>query len=202
MRFPTVLSLAAGLALGPAAPAAAQARLSALIGVTGSATLVTDQVVRTIELQPALAPTLLLSASLPIAPTLRAGLDLGYSRSNADLTADGQSAGDLGTLGVFSAVAAVSGPLRSRLSWRVSAGLLKYLPTNDVGVFRNGGPTRALLGAGLDWRQPLQGRWTGLVGLRYDFHLFTTSALEAAGFSRSQRVSRLGLAVGAAWDLP
>lgn len=202
MRLLTVLSLGAGLALGQSVPAAAQARVSALVGVTGSSTLVSDRLVRTIELQPDLAPTLLLSGSLPIAPALRASLDLGYSRSTADLTEDGQSTGDLGTLGVFSASAALSGPLRSRLSWRVSAGLLKYLPSEDVGVFRDGGPTRALLGAGLDWRQPLQGRWAGLVGLRYDFHLFTTSALEAAGFSTSQRVSRVGLAVGAAWDLP
>jgi len=61
-------------------------------------------------------------------------------------------------------------------------------------------PLAALFGAGLDWRQPLSDRWSGVAGLRYDFHLFTTPALEAAGFSGSQQVSRLGLALGAAWD--
>ena len=61
-------------------------------------------------------------------------------------------------------------------------------------------PVAGLFGAGLDWRQPLSERWSGVVGVRYDFHLFTTPALEAAGFSGSQQVSRVGLAIGAAWD--
>ena len=176
--------------------------LSALIGVTGSSSLVNDQIFQDIQVKPALAPTLLLSASLPVATKLRASLDLGYSSSAADLTEGGQPAGDLGTLGALSISAAMAGPLVSRLSWRFSLGLLKYFPSSDTGIFRDGVPLAALFGAGLDWRQPISERWSGLVGVRYDFHLFSTPALENAGFSGSQQVSRVGVALGAAWNHP
>lgn len=197
------LLLAAALALAAPAPAGAQVRLSALIGVTGSSALVTDLIFQPIEVTPALAPTFLLSASIPVATRLRASLDLGYSSSTADLIENGQTTGEVGTLGAFTASAALTGPLLLRqLSWRLSLGLLKYLPSDDGGVFQGGVPVAALFGAGLDWRQPLSDRWAGVLGLRYDFHLFSTPDLEAAGFVGSQQVSRLGLAVGAAWDLP
>ena len=196
------LPLAAALALTHPAPAAAQVRITALAGVTGSSALVTDQIFQDIELKPALAPTFLLSASLPVATRLRVSLDLGYSSSSADLSESGQSAADLGTLGVLTAAAALEVPLVSRLSGRLSLGILQYFPSDETGVFRDGVPLAALFGAGLDWRQPLSDRWAAVLGVRYDFHLFTTPALETAGFSGSQQVSRVGLALGAAWDLP
>lgn len=202
MRTRYVVPLAAALALATVAPAGAQVQLSALIGVTGSSSLVNDQIFQDIQVKPALAPTLLLSASLPVATRLRASLDLGYSSSAADLTEGGQPAGDLGTLGALSISAAMAGPLVSRLSWRFSLGLLKYFPSSDTGIFRDGVPLAALFGAGLDWRQPISERWSGLVGVRYDFHLFSTPALENAGFSGSQQVSRVGVALGAAWNHP
>lgn len=193
---------AAALALAVASPAGAQVRLTGLVGMTSTSALVTDEIVQTIEVKPALAPTLLLSASLPVATKLRASLELGYSSSKADLTEDGTTVGDLGTLGAFTASAALTGPLVSRLAWRLSLGVLQYFPSEDVGAFSDGIPAAALFGAGLDWRQPLSDRWAAVLGARYDFHLFSTPALESAGFASSQQVSRLGLAVGAAWDLP
>jgi len=196
------LPLAAALALTHAAPAAAQVRITALVGVTGSSALVTDYIFQDIELKPALAPTFLLSASLPVATKLRASLDLGYSSSSADLSESGQSTADLGTIGALTAAAALEGPLVSRLSWRLSLGVLQYFPSDETGVFRDGVPAAALFGAGLDWRQPVSDRWAAVLGVRYDYHLFTTPALETAGFSGSQQVSRVGLAIGAAWDLP
>jgi hypothetical protein len=192
--------LAAALALATSpAPAAAQVEVAALVGVTGSSALVNDQIIQDIELKPALAPTFFLSASLPVATRLRASLDLSYGSSGADLTESGNASADLGSIGVLTAAAALSGPLVSRLAWRLSLGILQYLPSEDTGVFRDGVPLAALFGAGLDWRQPLSDRWTGLIGVRYDFHLFTTPALEAAGFSGSQQVSRVGFALGAGW---
>lgn len=194
------LPLAAALALTHAATAAAQVRVTALAGVTGSSALVNDQIFEDIELKPALAPTFLLSASLPVASKLRLSLDLGYGSSSADLSESGEDAGDLGSIGVLTAAAALEGPLVSRLSWRLSLGVLQYFPSDETGVFRDGVPVAGLFGAGLDWRQPLSDRWTGVAGIRYDLHLFTTPALESAGFSGSQQVSRVGLAIGAAWD--
>jgi hypothetical protein len=197
MQLKYLLPAAAALTL--ATPLAAQVEVAALLGVTGSSSLVNDQIVQDIELKPALAPTFFLSASLPVATRLRASLDLSYGSSSADLTESGTASADVGSIGVLTAAAALSGPMVSRLGWRLSLGILQYMPSEDAGVFRDGVPLAALFGAGLDWRQPLSDRWTGLIGLRYDFHLFTTPALETAGFSGSQQVSRFGVALGAGW---
>ena len=200
MRTTLALPVAALLVLTPTQSAAAQVRVTAMVGATGSSSLVNDQVVETIEVKPGLAPTFLLSAALPIGPKLFASLDLGYSSSSVEVTADGGTAEDFGSLGAFTASVALAAPLVSRLDWRVSLGILQYMPSEDVGIFADGVPVAALFGAGLDWRQPLSDRWTGVAGVRYDLHLFTTPALESAGFSGSQQVSRVGLALGAAWE--
>lgn len=202
MRTIYAIPLAAALTVAHARPGAAQVRLEALVGVTGSSAIITDEIFETIKVTPALAPTFFLGASIPVATKLRASLDLSYGSSTMNVTEGGQDSGDLGSLGVFTASAALTGPLVSRLSWRFSLGVLKYLPSEETGAFIAGVPSAALFGAALDWRQPLSERWSGIAGLRYDFHLFSTPALEAAGFAGSQQVSRVGIAFGAAWDLP
>jgi hypothetical protein len=202
MRTILGLPLAAALALTHAAPAAGQVRVDALIGVTGSSALVNDQIIDQVELKPALAPTFFLSASMPVAEKLRASLDLSYGSSTVDLSGGSELASDFGSLGTLTASAGLEGAMFARLSWRLNLGILQYFPSDDQGVFRDGVPLAALFGAGLDWRQPLSGRWAAVIGARYDFHLFSTTALEAAGFAGSQQVSRFGFAAGAAWNLP
>ena len=73
------------------------------------------------------------------------------------------------------------------------------MPSDEQGIFSDGVPAAALFGAGLDYQHPLSERWAAVLGLRYDYHRFSTTALEAAGFVGSQQVSRLGLALGASW---
>jgi hypothetical protein len=197
-----IVALAGVLAAGAAVPAAAQVRLTALVGITGSSALVKDQVIEPIEVKPALAPTLFLSASLPVAKTLRASLDLSYGTSTANITEGGSDAGDAGSLGAFTAAASLVGAISSRLSWRLSLGVLQYMPSDKQGIFADGVPLAALFGAGLDYQHPFSDRWSGVLGIRYDYHRFSTSALEAAGFVGSQQVSRLGLALGASWTHP
>ena len=190
------------LLLVAAAPAAAQVRLAARAGVTGSTAIVKDQIVEDIEVVPALAPTLTIGASLAVNPKLRADLELAYATSTAEVQESGDQTGDLGSVGTLAYTVGLSGPILSRLSWRLSLGGLTYLPSEEEGIFRDGGHTTLLFGAGLDWRQPISTAWAIIAGLRYDFHTFTTDALEAQGFTQSQQVQRMGLSVGAAWDTP
>jgi hypothetical protein len=190
------------LLLVAAAPVAAQVRLAARAGVTVSAAIVKDQIVEDIEVVPALAPTLTIGASLPVNPKLRADLELAYATSTAEVEENGDQTGDLGGVGTLAYTVGLSGPILSRLSWRLSLGGLTYLPSEEEGIFRDGGHTTLLFGAGLDWRQPISTAWAIVAGLRYDYHTFTTDALEAQGFTQSQQVQRLGLSVGAAWDTP
>jgi hypothetical protein len=190
------------LLLVAAAPVAAQVRLAARAGVTVSAAIVKDQIVEDIEVVPALAPTLTIGVSLPVNPKVRADLELAYATSTAEVQENGDQTGDLGGVGTLAYTVGLSGPILSRLSWRLSLGGLTYLPSEEEGIFRDGGHTTLLFGAGLDWRQPISTAWAIVAGLRYDYHTFTTDALEAQGFTQSQQVQRLGLSVGAAWDTP
>ncbi len=190
------------LLLVAAAPAAAQVRLAARAGVTGSTAIVKDQIVEDVEVVPALAPTLTIGASLPVNPKLQADLELAYATSTVEVQENGDQTGDLGSVGTLAYTVGLSGPILSRLSWRLSLGGLTYLPSEEEGIFREGGHTTLLFGAGLDWRHPISTAWAIVAGLRYDYHTFTTDALEAQGFTQSQQVQRIGLSVGAAWDTP
>ncbi len=67
--------------------------------------------------------------------------------------------------------------------WHVGAGGITYWPADDEGIFRDGGTTRFLAGAGVDYRRPVLPKWDLMTTLSYDFHRFTTDALDARGFS-------------------
>ena len=88
----------------------------------------------------------------------------------------------------------LDGPVVENLRWRVGLGGLFYLPSEDRGIFLEGGPIRFVAGAGADWRRPVMTKWDLMVSARYDLHRFTTDELEQRGFSQAQGVSRVSLA--------
>ena len=92
----------------------------------------------------------------------------------------------------------LDGPISRGLRWRAGAGLLRYWPTEERGIFLRGGTTRFLAGAGIDYRRPILAQWDMMASLRYDFHRFTTDELEARGFSQSQGVQRIAVTIGLA----
>ena len=177
--------------------AVAQLDYYARLGLTAATRLLTDDVIQDIETRQSLAPTLVLGASLPFAPTYSAGLEAtitsaGYHSSEADVETD------LGTLRTGSLLLGLTGPVWRRLEWRAGVGLIRYWPADEEGIFLRGGTTRFLAGAGVDYRPPLLTRWDLMVSLRYDFHRFTTEELEARGFSGNQGVQRLSASIGLA----
>jgi hypothetical protein len=138
-----------------------------------------------------------LGASLPIAPTYRAGLEASFTSSGYHSTElDVQS--DLGTLRTVSLLLNLEGPVARKLFWRAGVGVIDYWPADDQGIFLRGGATRFLAGAGVDYRPPLQRNWDLMFSLRYDFHRFTTDELRSQGFTGSQGVQRLSASVGLA----
>jgi hypothetical protein len=167
------------------------------LGLTVSSKLLADEVIQEIETRQDLAPTLVLGASLPFAPTYTAGLEAtltssGYHSSEQDTETD------LGTLRTGTIVLGLAGPVWRRVGWRAGVGLIQYWPADDQGIFLRGGSTHFLAGAGLDYRPHLLSHWDLMVSLRYDFHRFTTDELKARGFSGSQGVQRVGLTLGLA----
>jgi hypothetical protein len=196
MRAPLTLLLLTLAGSGTALHA--QVDYNARFGGTWATALVRDDVINEIEVGQKLAPTLALGVALPIAPRYRAGLELALATSGYQSEEDGGTTVDLGTLRTGAITLGLDGPVSHGLGWRAGVGLLRYLPTEDQGIFLRGGTTRFLAGAGIDYRQPIMDQWDLMASLRYDFHRFTTDELEARGFSQSQGVQRIGVTIGLA----
>jgi hypothetical protein len=175
----------------------AQTDYYARLGATYATNLLRDAIVREIHVRQSVAPTLALGASLPITPVYRAGLEATLTSGGYHST-DGITKTDLGTLRTGSLLLNLEGPVWRRASWRAGVGLIRYFPAENSGIFLQGGTTRFLAGAGLDYRPPLSRRWEFMVSLRYDFHRFTTDELTARGFTGHQGVQRISASVGVA----
>jgi hypothetical protein len=175
----------------------AQADYYARLGATYATNLLRDVIFQEIHVRQSVAPTLALGASLPFTPVYRAGLEATLTSSGYHST-DGVTRTDLGTLRTGSVLLDLEGPVWRRASWRAGLGLIRYFPAEDSGIFLQGGTTRFLAGAGLDYRPPLSKRWEFMVSLRYDFHRFTTGELTTRGFTGHQGVQRISASVGVA----
>ena len=173
----------------------AQTDYYARLGATFSTALVRDRVINEIEVKPGLAPTLVLGAALPIAPLYRAGLEASLTSSGYKSEEPGAES-DLGTIRTTAVTLGLDGPIASSVRWGAAVGLLRYWPSEDRGIFLQGGTTRFLAGAGVDYRRPIMTKWDLMASLRYDYHRFTTDELQARGFSQSQGVQRISATIG------
>ena len=189
--------------MAAAAPLQAQLDYYARIGATRSSPLVRDVLFEPFETSQGIAPTLVAGFSVPVGTENRLGVE--GSLVSGSLRASPEDGGDdvdLGRLTTLSAMAnaegAVSGPLR----WRVGIGLIKYLPSEEAGLFAQGGPIRYFVGGGLDFRRPTFANWDLMISARYDFHRFTTEELRDRGFTQAQGVQRVSLTFGLARNLP
>jgi hypothetical protein len=169
----------------------------ARLGLTFATRLVTDNIVQDIYTRQSLAPSLVLGASLPIAPAYKAGLEATLTTSGYHSSEGGVDT-DLGTLRTGSVLLGLEGPIWRRVFWRAGLGLISYWPAEDTGIFLQGGTTRFLAGAGVDYRPPLLRNWDLMVSLRYDFHRFTTDELDARSFTGTQGVQRVSASIGLA----
>jgi hypothetical protein len=167
------------------------------LGVTWTTKLVRDVVTTPIETRQSLAPTLFLGAAFPIAPLYRVGLEAALATSGYHSTEAGTQA-SLGTVRTASIMLDLEGPIWQTFRYRAGAGLIHYLPSKDEGIFLRGGSTEFLAGAGVDYRRSILSSWDLMTSLRYDFHRFSTSELEARGFTHKQGVQRLSASIGLA----
>jgi hypothetical protein len=187
------------LSIAPVAtpPALHAQDLTARAGVTWATPLLRDAIIEEVQVRQKLAPTLILGASLPIAPRYDAGLELTLT-SSGYRASEGGTTTDLGTIRTGSVTLGLHGPVGGRVRWRAGTGLLAYFPKDKTGMFQRGGATRFLAGAGLDYRYPMSPSWQLIASLRYDWHRFTTEELQSRGFNQSQGVQRISATVGLA----
>ena len=184
------------LAAGPGA-LRAQTDYYARLGVVGASTLVRDVLGTEITVRQSLAPMVTAGAAMPISPGYRAGVEASLASGGFDAEQDGGST-DLGTVRTASVLVGLDGPIWKSVRWRAGLGGILYWPSEDQGIFLQGGPVRFLAVSGADWRHPVLPSWDLMVSARYDFHRFTTDELERRGFSQAQGVSRVSLSVGIA----
>jgi hypothetical protein len=175
----------------------AQTDYYARVGAVGASNLLRDVIVSEITVRQSIAPMVAVGGSLPVGPGYRAGLEATFS-SGGYHSDDGGIETDLGTIRTGSLMLGLDGLIAASVRWRVGVGGLLYWPSDETGIFLQGGTTRFLAGAGADYRRPALSKWDIMASLRFDYHRFTTDELERRGFSLTQPVSRLSLSVGLA----
>ena len=187
-----------GAALAVAPPLVAQIGYHARAGVIRSSTLVRDRIVEDVVTSQGISPVIVLGATLPLAPRYGIGLEAAYAPGSLSAAYDDGRTTDLGGLGSASAMIELDGPLGGGVRWRGGVGLLRYMPSEEEGIFARGGVTRYLVGAGADFRRPALRAWDLMVSARYDYHRFATDELRARGFGGAQGVHRVSLTIGLA----
>jgi hypothetical protein len=194
--MPKTILLLALLLPASASGLNAQLEYHARLGAVGASTLLRDVIVDEISVRQSIAPMIALGASLPIgARGYRVSLE-GTLASGKFHSSESGDDTDLGTLRTATLQLGLEGPLYREFRWHVGGGGITYWPADDEGIFRAGGTTRFLAGAGVDYRRPVLPKWDLMTTLSYDFHRFSTDELEALGFSQTQGVSRVSLSVG------
>lgn len=187
------LLVSALLVAAPAAGGQAFVRVSA--GVTGSTDFARDFIVHPIGARQSIAPTGVLMVGWQLTNGYRVAVEGRYARGTWEVEDDGFT-DDLGGLGTLGLALVADGPIRGALRWEAAVGQLRYMPEREIGLFADGGPSRWMLGGGVSWNRPASGTLDLVLGARYEFHGFSTEALESASYSRSQTVHRVGLTLG------
>ena len=189
-------ALAALLTLLPT-PLPAQWGGYASLGARYGTALVSDSIVRPLDVRQAVAPVLAIGLTTPSDGSWsgEAALDVTFTGIRRD---EAGAAVDLGSVTTLSFTVAVRRELAAGLTARAGAGALFYRPGREAGIFSAGTAGTAPVGLlGVSYA-PTAGRRYGLaLDLRYDVHRFITPALRAVGFADSRMVHRIALALRA-----
>ena len=191
-------SLALLLVAATAAPMQAQATYYVRGGMTWSSDIVRDVFTAPVTTRPGLAPTLFAGVDLALNERYRLGLEASAGTASLSTRTPSIPGSDIdqGRLWTVGALLNMSGDLARALRWRAGLGVLHYGGPGDAGIFAQGGTTRALFGAGVDYQLGRGHAWNPVVALRYDYHRFVTDELRSQGFGLQQGVNRISLSVG------
>lgn len=109
------------------------------------------------------------------------------------------SAATITSLTVWAPSVVLRAPVRPWLAVEGRVGALLYDPGDPEGtLFSDGAPVAPMLGLGLALERPLGARYRAALFVEYDVHRFSTTALEARGFTGATIVHRLGVGLSVA----
>ena len=183
------------LAVYPSSRLTSQVVFSFSAGARYSTVLVHDQIVTPFAVRPALAPAFALTASLPLdTPWL---VSAAFDVSTSEVRREDQN-GSTAPITHLTTAALGLGLSRSLKPWldgSLRIGVLKYFPSQDLGLFQDGGPYFPFAQVAFDLRPPFASRYGLGFEVRADAHKFITDALRVEGFSESRPVARWAVAV-------
>jgi hypothetical protein len=174
-------------------PAArAQISLGVGVGAVGSSNLVADSIVEPLAVRPRIAPQLAVCVATALSARYRVAAELAVSRSG--LMAHGDTSTRITGLTLWAPTVGLEAAATPWLGVEARIGALIYDPGDTQGtLFSQGAPVTPLVGIGLRTGRGLGGGIVGSLHLRYDVHRFTTSQLQARGFSGQTVVHRVAL---------
>ena len=177
------------------APATSQAFVRVSAGVTASTDFVKDFLGEPLAARQSMAPTGAALVGWRFARGIRFGVEARYAMGTWEIVEENFT-DDLGSLKTLNLALFADGPITGALRWEVVAGVLRYMPEREIGVFGSGAPSPWTAGGGVSWSRPLNGALTLVVSGRYDYHGFNTKRLDAEGYASRQSVHRAGLLLG------
>lgn len=174
----------------------AQVSLSASLGARYTTTLVHDSIVAPFDVRVGLSPVATLAASLPLEVPWTADVTLDVSYGGVSRHDQSGAVAPITHVTTLTLGVGLRRDLRHGFSAAVGAGLLKYLPSEQIGIFRDGGGAVTPMGAATVVYSPPAAERRGLaLEARYDLHGFLTPALRTEGFVNSTVVHRVAVAV-------
>ena len=190
-------AVAAALCLGvPGIAQAQQPDLYFQLGAVWAAPLLHDNIAgEDITTQQSIAPFVRLGAGLPLAPKLGVGLEATAAWGGYSAHENGTKT-DLGNITTLGFLANLNGPIAGQLHWRAGIGMIGTIPSDDAGIFLQGGKWNALFSAGLDYYLPLFTKFDLMIGARADTHTLTPNQVTVVGFGGTQWVPQISLGVG------
>ena len=176
-------------------PATGQVSFSVFAGVRRSSVLAHDVIVNAFDVRPALAPAFSVTAAMPLDFPWRASAGFDVSTSDVrreDLGGGTQSITHLTTAAL---TVGLSRSVAPWLSGSLRVGALKYLPSQDLGLFQDGGRFFPVAQIAFDLSPSFASRYGLGFEVNGDVHKFITDALRVEGFSEARPVLRLALGV-------
>jgi hypothetical protein len=173
----------------------AQVSFSVFAGVRRSSVLVHDQIVNPFDVRPALAPAFSVTAGIPLDLPWRASAVFDLSTSDVRREDFGGGTQSITHLTTAALGLGLSRSLKPWLAGVVRFGAIKYLPSQNLGLFQSGGPFFPFAQVAFDFAPPFTARHGIGFEVNADVHKFLTDALRVEGFTESRPVLRLALGV-------
>ncbi len=174
----------------------AQVTVSAALGARYTSPLARDSIVTAFDVRAALAPAATVAAGLPLRAPWTAELALDFSSSGVARHDPDGTVAPITHLTTFALGVVLARSLPRGFIVRAGIGGLKYLPSERIGIFRDGTGGVAPFGqVALAWTPPVPLARRLAIEARYDLHRFLTPALRNEGFTNSRTIHRVAVAV-------